>query len=100
MQVTVRYFDGCPNWPLAYERAQAALTARGRDPDVVRLERVATAAEAKRTGFRGSPTILIDGNDPFADRHAPVGLACRLYETPEGPAGSPTTEQILAALPS
>jgi hypothetical protein len=30
-------------------------------------ERVTTPENARRVGFRGSPTVLIDGEDPFAD---------------------------------
>ncbi len=54
--------------------------------------------EAERTGFRGSPSILIDGADAFADPDAPVGLSCRVYQTPHGPTGSPTLDQLREAL--
>jgi hypothetical protein len=54
--------------------------------------------EALRLGFRGSPTILLDGQDPFADQDAPVGLACRLYATEGGLQGAPTIDQLRAAL--
>lgn len=57
---------------------------------------VDTPEEAEAAQFRGSPTILIDGVDPFATGQETFGLACRLYQTPEGPAGSPTIEQIEA----
>ncbi len=59
---------------------------------------VDTAEEAEKARFRGSPSVLLDGVDPFADADAPVGLSCRVYDTPEGPAGSPTIEQLRAAL--
>jgi hypothetical protein len=42
--------------------------------------------------------MLINGVDPFADPDAPVGLSCRVYRTDDGPAGSPTVEQLLAVL--
>jgi hypothetical protein len=42
------------------------------------LERVETHEEAVRLGFRGSPTILVDGRDPFADGRGDLGLACRV----------------------
>ena len=54
--------------------------------------------EADRVGFRGSPSVLIDGTDPFSDPDAPVGLSCRVYSTPDGLAGSPTLEQLRTAL--
>ncbi|MGV8968390.1 MAG: thioredoxin family protein [Cellulomonas sp.] len=59
---------------------------------------VETLEEAERVGFHGSPSVLLDGVDPFADAGAPVGLACRIYQTPAGPAGAPTLEQLRAAV--
>jgi hypothetical protein len=48
--------------------------------------------------FRGSPTILLDGRDPFADAPSPTGSACRVYVTENGAAGSPTVEQLMKIL--
>lgn len=47
--------------------------------------------------FRGSPTVLIDGVDPFGDE-APLGLACRVYRTADGQTGSPTLHQLRDAI--
>jgi hypothetical protein len=47
--------------------------------------------------FHGSPTIIVDGHDPFPTAGQP-GLACRIYQTPAGPAGAPTVEQLRSAL--
>lgn len=92
------YVDGCPSWREAEARLRAALRAVGADEDAIALRRVESAAEAERTGFRGSPTVLVDGVDPFGDRDAPVGLACRVYPTPEGHTGTPTVQALVAAL--
>lgn len=54
--------------------------------------------DATRLRFRGSPTILIDGADPFADKTSPVGLACRVLPTPDGLRGAPTVEQLVKVL--
>ena len=89
------YFPDCPNWPIADNRLQDVATRFGL---TVEHRLVTTPQEAARASFRGSPTILIDGVDPFADGDAPVGLSCRLYPTPTGMAGSPTVAQIEAAL--
>ena len=59
---------------------------------------VTTTEAAERLSFRGSPTILIDGIDPFAAGDEPIGLSCRIYLTPHGYEGSPTTAQLAAAL--
>jgi hypothetical protein len=92
MEITLQYFDGCPNWTTVDRRLTELIAGR---PDVsLRRELVATAEQAERIGFRGSPSILVDGVDPFADPNAPVGLACRIYSTPAGPAGAPTRAQL------
>jgi hypothetical protein len=62
------------------------------------LERVETAEDAERLRFIGSPTILVDGRDPFAGAEAAFGLTCRVFQTPKGLAGSPTPDQLRAAL--
>lgn len=98
MQITLRYFDGCPNWRLTEARVKEALAAVGASEIGITYERVETQEQAERLGFRGSPTLLVDGEDPFADQDAPVGLACRIYRTEEGPQGAPSVAQLRAAL--
>lgn len=86
------YFDDCPNW-----RDAAALIDRlasEYDDVVVTRTVVDTADEAVRLGFVGSPTILIDGVDPWADGGATPGLSCRLFATGDGSMGLPTWEQL------
>ena len=95
MEITLLYFDDCPNWQLADQRL-AAVTA-GRADITVTRHRVDTVEEAERVGFYGSPSILVDGVDVFAEPSAAVGLSCRVYRTPEGLAGAPTVEQLRAA---
>ena len=95
-RITVLYFDGCPNWQDADENIRTAVADRS---DIrVTYQRVETPEQAEQIGFVGSPTVLIDGVDPFAEPGRPVGLACRIYATAAGPAGSPTVDQIVHAL--
>ena len=96
MDITLLYFDDCPNWEQAADHLDT-LAAEFPDLRVVR-RLVNTEQDAQRVGFRGSPSILIDGADVFAPKDAPVGLSCRIYQTPEGFAGSPTIEQLRDAL--
>lgn len=91
VQVMLQYFDGCPNWELADRRLRALADELGFDLD---RQRVDTPEAAERYSFRGSPTILVDGSDPFASGDEPVGLSCRVYATPDGRAGAPTTDQL------
>jgi len=96
MDITLLYFDDCPNWRVADERL-AAIAAERADLKVTR-HLVDTLEEAERVGFHGSPSILVDGVDVFAEPDAGVGLSCRVYRTPDGRAGAPTVEQLRAAL--
>ncbi|MGQ0434821.1 MAG: thioredoxin family protein [Microthrixaceae bacterium] len=95
MKLELLYFDDCPNWKIAAERLDAIALTRGL---AVERRLVTTAAEAEAARFRGSPTVLVDGRDPFASGDEPFGLACRVYQTPDGPAGSPTIEQLEVAV--
>jgi hypothetical protein len=59
---------------------------------------VETDEQAQELSFRGSPTVLVNGHDPFADPSAPVGLACRVYPTATGLAGAPSVAELAAVL--
>lgn len=98
MDIVLRYFSGCPNWRVAVERLQEALVIVGATAAVVTLEEVETPEHAVRLDFDGSPSIVIDGRDPFAREGAPVGLACRIYSTEDGPQGAPSVRQLTEAM--
>ena len=96
MDIALLYFDDCPNWKIADEHLSTIAAER---PDLtVSRHLVDTLEEAERVGFHGSPSILVNGIDVFAGPDAGVGLSCRVYRTPDGPAGAPTIEQLRAAL--
>ena len=95
MDVTLLYFDGCPNRCIADERLSTL--ADELDFTVTRRQ-VTSPDEAEKAGFRGSPTILVDGRDAFADGDESIALSCRVYPTPDGPAGVPTLDQLRAVL--
>lgn len=97
MNITVQHFNDCPNWLNTVELLALAIEQTKTDATVT-LQLVNTPELAEAHEFRGSPTVLIDGTDPFADRNVPVGLSCRVYQTPGGLAGSPTLEQLATAL--
>ncbi|CAN5538555.1 hypothetical protein BH24ACT5_BH24ACT5_26200 [soil metagenome] len=92
MDITLLYFDDCSNWERAAEHLD---TLAGEFLDLNVTHRlVDTDEEAQRVGFCGSPSILIDGVDAFAPKDAPVGLLCRMYQTPDGHAGAPMIGQL------
>jgi hypothetical protein len=98
MQVKIVFFDGCPNWTFADKRLREALSLAGRGDVRVEHHRVGTPEEDEAVGFRGSPTVLVNGQDPFAEPDAPVGLSCRVYRADAGLTGAPTVEQMLTVL--
>ena len=79
------------------ERLREALTLSGI-PQSVEHCLVETPEEADKYRFAGSPSILLNGRDPFAAPPSAVGLTCRVYSTPDGAAGAPTVEQLVAAI--
>ena len=95
--ITLQYFDGCPNWRQADTDLNAAIEIVGLDAEVS-YQKVEEHRDAENLAFRGSPTILISGNDPFADPDAPVGLSCRVYRTGERTSGSPGVEALQKVL--
>ena len=95
--IELQYVPDCPNWQVAARHLEEALAALGLPPGDVRLRLVADPEEAERIGFRGSPTILVDGRDPF-DGGVPGTFACRSYLTEEGRRGAPSVDQLAAAL--
>jgi hypothetical protein len=94
MKITIQYFEGCPHWKLADERVQAVLRALGRHDVKMEHQLIDSPQMAERVGFHGSPTILIDGRDPFVTGAEPVGMTCRVYRTEEGPQGAPTVAEL------
>lgn len=97
MEITLQYFDDCPNWKITNRHLRVLIDELALDTEV-RYQRIETPEIATEQNFRGSPTVLVNGNDPFADADAPVGLSCRIYGTEDGPAGSPTLDQLRQAL--
>ena len=52
-------------------------------------------------GLRGSPSILMDGEELFPTKHrneARSAPSCRIYATPDGPKNHPTVALVRAAL--
>jgi hypothetical protein len=86
----------CPGAELLFRRL--AETTHAATVEVDRLV-VSDAGQAAGAGMTGSPTLLVDGVDPFAVAGAPTGLFCRLYRDEHGVlAGAPSVGQLRAAL--
>jgi hypothetical protein len=94
MKITIQYFDGCPHWKLAEQRVLDVV--KGFSSDQITLERqlIDSPMTAERVGFDGSPTILVDGRDPFVTGAESIGLGCRLFVTENGVQGAPSEAQL------
>lgn len=90
MKIHLLHIDDCPNWQEAGDRVRRALDSIGRSDIPVEFVLIRTEAEAVSSGFAGSPTILLDGQDLFPSEGKTADLACRVYLTEHGFAGAPT----------
>ena len=97
MIVEILHVPDCPNTEVAREHLRAALDAAGLVATIREIE-VATPDAAARLGMRGSPTILIDGDDPFDDGGTPTSLSCRLFTSAGSLVGAPSATDLAAAL--
>ncbi len=98
MHIELLYVDGCPNWPVAHARLAEFMAYTGLRDEPIDLIEVATPEQASALEFPGSPTIRINGHDPFRSDDDFSALKARVYFTPDGPAGAPTREQLIHAI--
>lgn len=94
MRVTIQYFDSCPHWKLADERVRRVLEGAASGEVTLEYELIDSPESAERVGFHGSPTILVDGRDPFVTGIEQVGMSCRVFRTEEGIQGAPTEAEL------
>ncbi len=92
------YFEGCPTYRVAEKTLREVFADEGAETEV-QLVAVNSDEEARRVRFPGSPTIRIDDFDLFpTPEREDWRLGCRVYATPEGLKGSPTTGMVREAL--
>ena len=94
MKLEVLHVADCPNLRPILDRL-----AEATDLSVATVK-VATDAEAAALGMNGSPTLLVDGIDPFASADQGFsGVSCRLYRDEAGRiTGAPSVEQLRDAV--
>lgn len=89
IKIEVQYFNGCPNSPEMILRVKEAI--KGSEEKIEYNEVLVESNElAEEIKFRGSPTVLIDGED-IEGRKEPesASLNCRVYEN-----GLPSIDEI------
>ncbi|GAB3822933.1 alkylmercury lyase family protein [Kribbella italica] len=95
MNFEVLHVPDCPNLSPMLQRLAEVTDL----PVTTRL--IETDADAARYGMAGSPTLLIDGTDPFAGAgdDCACGVSCRLYRDEAGRiVPAPSTAQLRAAI--
>ncbi len=97
MKIELLYFDDCPSYQTAEALLREALAEAGW-PDKIEMIEIRHESDAQHWRFLGSPTIRLDGADPFAHGESDYGLECRVYLTPDGLRGWPTKEMLREAL--
>jgi hypothetical protein len=92
----VLHVHDCPNLTTMLDRLREST-----DLPVTTRE-VGTASAAARAGMNGSPTLLINGRDPFLNPDHPRrehGLSCRIYRDEHGRvAPAPSVSQLRNAV--
>ena len=83
VKLEVQYFKGCPNGPAMLETAREVLSEMPEGSIEYKETPVESDTEANEIGFRGSPTLLINGEDftGMPEPEEPV-MSCRYY--PDG----------------
>jgi hypothetical protein len=98
MNVEILYFAECTTYKTAEKTLREVLVEEGMAAEV-KLVAVNTDEDARRLRFAGSPTIRVGGKDLFpVSEREDWRLGCRVYATPDGLKGSPTTEMLREAL--
>ena len=82
MELTLLTIPDCPN-ATAFEERLATVLA-GYPGTVVHRRVISCERAAAEAGMHGSPTLLINGADPFAPAGQAPSLACRLYRDASG----------------
>ncbi|MET9969496.1 thioredoxin family protein [Streptomyces sp. NPDC006356] len=95
-RIKVLTVPDCPNAPLVRERIADALEGRAVPVEWIEVQ---DTDEAIRHGMTGSPTLLLNGIDPFATDGATPSLSCRIYRHVDGTTdGAPAVADLRRVL--
>lgn len=97
MDVELLVVPDCPNESPTEQRLRTALRDMGLGDVSVKRAVASLQNQAEHCPLIGSPTILIDGIDPFPTA-GPPSIACRIYLHPHGACGLPELRGLRQAL--
>ena len=94
VHLEVLHVPDCPNLGAMLQRLRQVTDL----PIITRV--ITTNTAAVMAGMAGSPTLLINGDDPFTTTDRPAGgLTCRIYRDEDGyPTPAPTPAQLRTVL--
>jgi len=97
LTIDILYTADDNDWQELARLVREALDALGLEADL-RYHEVKSDREAFELNFIGSPTVRIDGSDPWPIPNAPAGLRLRPYFSAEGMVDYPTYPMLVEAL--
>ena len=89
---------GCPGAEEASMLLRTALDDIGLADLTFTVGVIDSEDAARARGFAGSPAFLIDGTDLFESGVSQGSMACRVYQTPDGPRNVPALRDLRQAL--
>jgi hypothetical protein len=98
MNIEVLTVPDCPHGAEVVARLRVAVAVARTEGAVVSERVIENQPQAAAAGMNGSPTILIDGVDPFPVAPAEPSVSCRLYASRAGIEGAPTVAALVDAL--
>lgn len=98
MKLEILHVPDCPNVALLDQRIEEALAGHPGPVDLARRV-IEDQQAAVAAGMIGSPTLLVDGVDPFGEPGAVPSLSCRLYRGLDGRVqGAPSVVALRGAM--
>lgn len=97
-EIELLWWEGCPSTERALIELREALGDVGLEGAEVRMREIRTDDDAREAGFKGSPTILIDGTDLLETTAATATAAA--IETATAAATTETATAATAATPA
>ena len=94
MHLEILQVPDCPNVQLLEQRIEHVLAEESIDWEL-RHVIVDDPRSARLAGMTGSPTLLVDGHDPFAEPDQVPSVSCRLYRDAVGAVGGAPTVTAL-----
>ncbi|MFE1776036.1 hypothetical protein [Streptomyces sp. NPDC059008] len=98
MEIELLTVADCPHAQPAADQVRRALAEVGPPEAVFTTRVIKDPDDAERSGFAGSPTVLVNGRAPFAQPGQLPGMTCRVYQGPQGLSGIPPLAELRQAL--